>query len=108
MSSKIINEFKKLTGFPSRHQEFSPVPVLNAGGCEENMDTLKRDIGLKEVIGRPEERGKRDNAGQSPKVKFEVFGEEMIAKEVKQSGNTGRVYLPLDWVGKHVKIVRID
>ncbi|MCX8022972.1 MAG: DUF2080 family transposase-associated protein [Syntrophorhabdaceae bacterium] len=42
------------------------------------------------------------------KVKFEVYGEEMIEKEVKQSGNSGRVYLPPEWVGKHVKIVRID
>ncbi|HSB07084.1 MAG TPA: DUF2080 family transposase-associated protein [Thermodesulfobacteriota bacterium] len=40
--------------------------------------------------------------------KFEVYGEEMIEKEVKQSGNSGRVYLPPEWVGKHVKIIRID
>jgi putative transposon-encoded protein len=45
---------------------------------------------------------------RSPKAKFEVFGEEMIEKEVKQSGNSGRVYLPPEWVGKHVKIIRID
>jgi putative transposon-encoded protein len=43
-----------------------------------------------------------------PKAKFEVFGEEMIEKEVKQSGNSGRVYLPPEWVGKQVKIIRID
>ncbi len=42
------------------------------------------------------------------KAKFEVYGEEMIEKEVKPSGNSGRVYLPPDWVGKHVKIIRID
>ncbi len=42
------------------------------------------------------------------KSKFEVYGEEMIEKEVKQSGNSGRVYLPPEWVGKHVKIIRID
>ncbi len=42
------------------------------------------------------------------KVKFEIFGEEMLAKEVKLSGNSGRIYLPPDWVGKHVKIIRID
>jgi putative transposon-encoded protein len=46
------------------------------------------------------------NSGE--KSKFEVFGEEMIEKEVKQSGNSGRVYLPPDWIGKHVKIIRID
>jgi putative transposon-encoded protein len=42
------------------------------------------------------------------KSKFEVYGEEMIEKEVRQSGNSGRVYLPPNWVGKRVKIVRID
>jgi len=44
----------------------------------------------------------------SKKVKFEIFGEEMLEKEVKLSGNSGRVYLPPDWVGKHVKIIRTD
>ncbi len=42
------------------------------------------------------------------KVKFEVYGEEMIEKKVKLSGNSGRVYLPPDWVGRQVKIIRID
>lgn len=42
------------------------------------------------------------------KVKFEIYGEEMIEKEVKLSGNSGRVYLPPDWVGHQVKIIRID
>ncbi len=41
-------------------------------------------------------------------VKFEVYGEEMVEKLVKLSGNSGRVYLPPDWVGRHVKIIRID
>jgi putative transposon-encoded protein len=42
------------------------------------------------------------------KVKFEVFGEEMIEKEVKFSGNSGRVYLPPAWIGHRVKIIKID
>jgi hypothetical protein len=41
-------------------------------------------------------------------VKFEVYGKEMLAKEVKQSGSAGRVYLPPQWIGKNVKIIRID
>ncbi|MDR3568814.1 MAG: DUF2080 family transposase-associated protein [Syntrophobacteraceae bacterium] len=40
-------------------------------------------------------------------VKFEVFGEEMVEKEVKPSGNSGRVYLPPDWVGSKVKVIRV-
>jgi putative transposon-encoded protein len=42
------------------------------------------------------------------KAKFEVYGEEMIEKEVKQCGNGGRVHLPPEWVGKHIKIIRIE
>ena len=53
----------------------------------------------KYIIGKKEEE---------KKVKFEIFGEEMLEKEVKLSGNSGRVYLPPDWVGKHVKIIRTN
>ena len=42
------------------------------------------------------------------KVKFEVYGEEMLEKRVRMSGNSGRVYLPPDWIDHHVKIIRID
>jgi putative transposon-encoded protein len=42
------------------------------------------------------------------KVRFEVYGEEMVEKLVKLSGNSGRVYLPPEWVGKHVKIIRTN
>ncbi|MBW1680516.1 MAG: DUF2080 family transposase-associated protein [Deltaproteobacteria bacterium] len=45
---------------------------------------------------------------ESGKVKFEVYGEEMVEKTVKLSGNSGRVYLPPDWVGCRVKIIRVD
>ena len=44
----------------------------------------------------------------SDKVKFEIYGEEMIEKRVKSSGNSGRVYLPPNWVGHKVKIIRTD
>ena len=55
-----------------------------------------------------------DNDNQSSagapnsKVKFEIFGEEMLEKRVKASGNSGRVYLPPNWVGHKVKIIRTD
>ena len=42
------------------------------------------------------------------RVKFEIYGEEMIEKKVKLSGNSGRVYLPPNWVGHQVKIIRMD
>ena len=56
------------------------------------------------------ESNKGETAGdrERGKVKFEIYGEEMIEKEVKLSGNSGRVYLPPDWLGRKVKIVRVD
>ena len=66
------------------------------------MVALKKETGLKEADRKSQDSGK------TRKTKFEVFGEEMIEKEVKPSGNSGRVYLPLEWVGMHIKIIRID
>jgi putative transposon-encoded protein len=57
---------------------------------------------------------KKRKSGQAPdemakgKVKFEVYGEEMLEKKVSLSGNSGRIYLPPDWVGHQVKIIRIN
>ena len=53
---------------------------------------------------------KKDSAAdvRNSKVKFEIYGEEMIEKRVKSSGNSGRVYLPPNWVGHKVKIIRTD
>ena len=44
----------------------------------------------------------------SNRVKFEIYGEEMIEKRVKSRGNSGRVFLPPNWVGHKVKIIRTD
>ena len=55
-----------------------------------------------------EEKGLSASDDMPKKVKFEIFGEEMLEKTVKTSGNSGRVYLPPEWVGKHVKIIRTD
>lgn len=53
--------------------------------------------------------GKEPNAGPSPgKIKFEVYGEEMLEKKVKMGGTSSRIYLPFNWVGHHVTIIRID
>jgi putative transposon-encoded protein len=41
-------------------------------------------------------------------AKIEIFGSEIIEKEVKPSANSGRVYLPPEWIGHMVKIIRID
>lgn len=58
---------------------------------------------------RPEESAVRlAGPGRPPRAKFTILGEEIIEKQVKAGGNAGRIYLPLDWVGKLVKIIRID
>ena len=57
--------------------------------------------------GRKEYR-KEDIFSAKEKVKFECYGFEIIEKEVRRSGSTGRVYLPPDWQGKSVKIIRLD
>jgi putative transposon-encoded protein len=66
------------------------------------MVAQKKEMGLKDTSM------KSQDSVNTRKTKFEVFGEEMIEKVVKQSGNSGRVYLPLDWVGQYIKIIRID
>ena len=40
------------------------------------------------------------------KVKFEIYGEEMVQKVVRSSGNSGRIYLPPEWIGTRVKVIK--
>ena len=42
------------------------------------------------------------------KIRFEIFGKEMLVREVKISGNSGRAYMPKAWIGKRVKIILVD
>jgi len=57
-----------------------------------------------------QEKEEKDASVEVPKgsVKFEIFGEEIIEKKVKRSGNSGRIYLPPKWVDHQVKIVRMN
>ena len=57
---------------------------------------------------KPKQERKKNTGTANTRVKFEIYGEEMIEKKVKSSGNSGRVYLPPTWVGHNVKIIRID
>lgn len=41
-------------------------------------------------------------------MSINIEGYEVLEKEVKSSGNSGRVYLPASWIGTKVKIVRIE
>lgn len=42
------------------------------------------------------------------KTKIQLEGYEMLEKQVNKSGNSGRVYVPIEWVGKRVKIILIE
>jgi putative transposon-encoded protein len=41
-------------------------------------------------------------------MEIKINGFQIIEKVVKQSGNSGRVYVPIEWVGKKVKVVLIE
>ena len=41
-------------------------------------------------------------------VKIQLTGYEMLEKQVNKSGNSGRVYVPIEWIGKKVKIILVE
>lgn len=41
-------------------------------------------------------------------MRIELEAYQVIEKEVKSSGNSGRVYVPKEWIGKRVKILLIE
>ncbi|PIN72459.1 hypothetical protein COT48_04005 [Candidatus Woesearchaeota archaeon CG08_land_8_20_14_0_20_47_9] len=41
-------------------------------------------------------------------TKIQLSGFEMLEKQVNKSGNSGRVYVPVEWIGKGVKIVLLE
>ena len=41
-------------------------------------------------------------------TKISLKGYEMLEKQVNKSGNSGRVYVPIEWVGKKAKIILIE
>ena len=41
-------------------------------------------------------------------ARFTISGSEVVQKRVAKSGQSGRIYLPLDWVGKNVAVIRLD
>jgi len=47
-------------------------------------------------------------AKMKKEVKIELLGFEMLEKVVNQSGNSGRVYVPVEWVSKRVKIILLE
>ena len=47
-------------------------------------------------------------ASMKKETNIHLTGFEMLEKKVNKSGNSGRVYVPVEWVGKCVKIILIE
>ncbi len=61
----------------------------------------------KNCMGNDDKKNHEFDSDSAPKkVKFEIYGEEMIQKIVRSSGNSGRIYLPPEWIGTKVKVVK--
>lgn len=41
-------------------------------------------------------------------IRIEMLGYEVVEKVAMTSGNSSRIYLPVDWKGKRVRAVRVD
>ena len=41
-------------------------------------------------------------------TKIQLTRFEMLEKQVNKSGNSGRVYVPIEWIGKKVKIILLE
>ena len=41
-------------------------------------------------------------------TKIQLIGYEMLEKKINKSGNSGRVYVPIEWIGKKVKIILLE
>jgi putative transposon-encoded protein len=41
-------------------------------------------------------------------MEIKITGYQIIEKTVKKTGNSGRIYVPNEWVGKRVKIILLE
>ena len=48
-----------------------------------------------------------DEVAEQP-MKIEMTGYEVVEKVAMPSGNSTRIYLPVDWKGKRVRAVRLE
>jgi putative transposon-encoded protein len=49
----------------------------------------------------------KDEIAEQP-MKIEMMGYEVVEKVAMPSGNSSRIYLPVDWKGKRVRAVRLE
>ncbi|HIC94824.1 MAG TPA: DUF2080 family transposase-associated protein [Anaerolineae bacterium] len=41
-------------------------------------------------------------------MRIEMLGYEVVEKVAMRSGNSSRIYLPVQWEGTHVRAVRVE
>lgn len=51
---------------------------------------------------------KKDKESKEELMEIKVYGYEVIEKTAMIAGTTSRVYLPVKWGGKKIKIIRIE
>ncbi len=48
------------------------------------------------------------NGYSEVQMEIKVTGFEAIEKKVKAGGNSGRIYVPIQWMNCRVKLIRLD
>lgn len=61
-----------------------------------------------ENIGPSQMQQKEPEHHSADQAKLTLYGVEIVEKKVSVCNKGGRIYLPLKWLGKKVKIVRVD
>lgn len=46
--------------------------------------------------------------GQNQQMEVTITAYQVIEKKVKPSGNSGRVYVPKEWVSRRVKVLLLE
>jgi len=64
---------------------------------------------VKPMVTRTDMNSSDDKISENEKeIRITLLCEEFLEKEVKSNFGYGRIYLPKEWVGKKVKVVRVD
>lgn len=88
----------------SEDEYISPKEAIEACKEVEESDVFGENV--KRVMRNT--RKSLEEAQSEVPQSFEIKGFEILEKTVKAQGTSGRVYVPPDWIGHRVAIVRLD
>lgn len=83
---------------------FTPEEAIRACKEVEESDVFGENV--KRVMRNT--RKSLEEAQSGVPQSFEIKGFEILEKTVKAQGTSGRVYVPPDWIGHQVAIIRLD